>query len=260
LNGTEVEPSGGEPRGLDVKLPPGLVGNPTAVGQCTREEFDGGEIAESAGKSCPADSDIGVVSVGAKGLGSPNYPIYNLVPPPGVAALFGFSITGVTNVFLESRVRSGGDSGITVHVQNVPQRETLFSSVTIWGEPGSSSHDLQRKGKECVPVMVEGRQGCGSNTGVVPFLTLPTSCGGPLEWEAEERATWQNEDAYANRTSTTHDQNDNPTAFTGCERLVHFEPSISLAPDTTYADTPAGLTATVKVPQGVNPEGLATRV
>jgi hypothetical protein len=49
-----------------------------------------------------------------------------------------------------------------------------------------------------------------------------------------------------------------PTKFTGCERLRPFDPSINIAPDTTYADTPAGLSVDVKMPQGLNPEGLQT--
>ncbi len=56
-----------------------------------------------------------------------------------------------------------------------------------------------------------------------------------------------------------HDSEGTPNrAITGCEKLVHFQPHVSLAPDTSFSDTPAGLSATVKVPQGLNPEGLAT--
>ncbi len=55
-----------------------------------------------------------------------------------------------------------------------------------------------------------------------------------------------------------HNAGDTPVGFTGCNRLAHFNPAIEIAPDTSQADTPAGLTATVKVPQGVNPETLAT--
>jgi hypothetical protein len=39
--------------------------------------------------------------------------------------------------------------------------------------------------------------------------------------------------------------------------LGHFQPSLEIAPDTSYADTPAGLTAIVRARQGVNPDGLA---
>ena len=55
-----------------------------------------------------------------------------------------------------------------------------------------------------------------------------------------------------------HENEGNPVGFTGCDLLRPFEPSISIAPDTTYADTPAGLSVDVKMPQGLNPEGLST--
>jgi len=49
-----------------------------------------------------------------------------------------------------------------------------------------------------------------------------------------------------------------PSSFTGCSRLAHFEPTVSIAPETSFADTPSGLSAIVRVPQGLNPEGLAS--
>lgn len=40
--GNSYEPVGGEVRNLAVNLPPGLIGNPTAVPQCTRQRLDTG--------------------------------------------------------------------------------------------------------------------------------------------------------------------------------------------------------------------------
>ncbi len=55
----------------------------------------------------------------------------------------------------------------------------------------------------------------------------------------------------------TSDDGGDPVGFTGCEDLS-MEPSLSTSPDTTFADTPAGLTADVKIPQEslTLPEGL----
>ena len=127
LNGGEEEPTAGEgprgellhgePRGIDVKVPPGLVGDPKAVGQCSRELFDNSEIGERNGEGCPASSAVGLVELSAKGVGSAGDPVFNLVPPHGVAAEFGFSVRGGLNVFLNARVRSGGDYGITEEVK-----------------------------------------------------------------------------------------------------------------------------------------------
>ena len=253
----QVVPAGGEARTIDVKLPPGLVGNPTAVPQCSRQLFDDGENALQNGEGCPASSNIGIALVGAKGVGRAGFSVFNLVPPPGVAALFGFDITGGIPVLLEARVRSGGDYGITEHVQNAPQREPIYSSVTIWGSPAEESHNVLRKGAGCLPSAVGG---CGSGAPVVPFLTLPTSCEGPQEFVAEELNTWQSEaPTSAARAFSTHAIDGSLMGFTGCESLVHFEPSMAIAPDTSAGDTPAGLTADLRVPQNVNGEGsLAT--
>jgi uncharacterized repeat protein (TIGR01451 family) len=250
----QVTPTGGEARTLDVKLPPGLVGNPTAVPECSRQLFDDGELALENEEGCPADSNVGLATVVAKGVGTAGFSIFNLVPPPGVAAMFGFDITGGIPVLIEARVRSGGDYGITAHTANVPQRETLVFSGTFWGVPAEASHDSLRRGAGC-----SNQYGCASTASPTPFLTLPTSCQGPQEFETEETSTWQSEHVTpAKFPFFSHNQQGEPEGFTGCDSLVHFEPTVEIAPDTTRADTPAGLSATLKVPQGVNADGLAT--
>jgi hypothetical protein len=243
VNGEYFEPSGGETKAVDVNLPPGLVGEPGAVPQCTRQNFDAGED----GGECAPDTQVGDERAVIRGgppyfgetFGEAGYPntfrIYNLVPPPGVAAQFGFDFANI-QVFIDARVRSGGDYGITVH-SNIPQSHVVFSSTTIWGVPGEHGTGAPDK----------------------PFLTLPTSCGEPGQSSIEMLGTWPEPEATAPVLSTPWHNNEGvPVGITGCEKLQHFEPKISLAPDTSFSDTPAGLSATVKVPQGLNPEGLAT--
>jgi hypothetical protein len=244
----------GEPRDLEFKVPPGFVGNPTAVPQCPRWKFDEGELGEQAGKGCPSSSRIGIDFVQAAGLGLVRFPVYNLVPPPGVAAEFAFSLDGISS-FLDARVRSGGDYGITEHVGNVAQRQILFNTTTIWGVPAEANHDLYRGGSECLP---DPSGGCGYRGPDEPFLTLPTSCAGPQKFEAEMIGTWAEPNVRASASFLTHEADGKPVGFTDCEGLVHFEPSAEIVPDTTVSDTPAGLAANVRVPQGVNPEELAT--
>ena len=242
--------TGAQTRDLVVNLPPGIVGNPTAVPRCTRRQFDEETLQGSGeeGPSCPAATQIGVdqATVGGNGIA---FKVYNLVPPPGVAAQFGFDFSGVP-VFLDAGVRTGGptplgsDYGITEHVDNVPEREIVFNATTIWGVPGEESHFAQR-----------GRVPSGGHT---PFLTLPTSCEGPQETSIEALDTWTIADT-ASLSTLTHDDTGTPTGFTGCDHLG-FEPSISVSPDTGHADTPAGLTVNVEAPQqgATNPEGLST--
>ncbi len=239
LGGSEEEVSGGEPKAVDVNFPAGLVGEPDAVPRCTREEFDAGEFEDEAEGGCPRDSQVGVDSARIAGGGG-TFPVYNLVPPVGVAAEFGFDFLGI-QVFFDAKVRSGGDYGITIH-SNFPQDKVLFNTTTIWGIPG----------------------GHGTGAASKPLLTLPTSCvesGGTQQpvFSVEMLGTWQNPEATAPLMRTpVHDSEGASTGYTGCERLVHFQPTVSLAPDTSFSDTPAGLSATVKVPQGLNPEGLPT--
>jgi len=229
-------PSGGEPRFMNVSLPPGIVGEPGAVPKCTRREL------ENEGE-CRPDSQIGDDAPSVSGAGvSFNLPVFNMVPPPGIAAEFAFTLDGNINVFIDARVRSGGDYGITEHA-NVPERKIVFNTTTIWGNP--SEHHTGAPDK--------------------PLLSLPTACGGPgrepgeNNFSFEEVGTWQNESVNSSPFNVPwHNSENDPVGITGCEKLKHFQPFISLAPDTSFSDTPAGLSATVKVPQGLNPEGLAT--
>ncbi len=232
--------AGGELRNLNVNLPPGLVGNPLAVPQCTRVQFDE--------EACPADTEIGINRSTIQGNELiANAVVFNMVPPAGVAAQFAFTQDG-TEVFLDSGVRTGGDNGITTHVPNIPERNLTYSSTTIWGVPADARLDKER--------CVQEQEVCSANATAAPLLTLPTSCQGPQEFSAEELSTWQNEDATANASAPVSNNEGIPVGFTGCERLRPFVPSISLAPDTSYSDTPAGLSVDVKIAQGLNPEGL----
>jgi hypothetical protein len=251
----EYIPTGGEAHGIDVKLPPGLVGDPTAVPRCPRSLLDNGESGLKGGVGCPASTQIGEVQTSLRGLGGIGYPLFNIVPPPGDAAEFAFVAGGGTTVFFDSRVRSGGDYGITSHTANVPQRSLLFFSATIWGTPGEASHNAAREvGRAC-----NVGEGCGFKGAVEPLLTLPTSCASAPEFLIEETSTWQEQHMTpAKRAFHSLNNEGEEAGVTGCERLAHFEPTIAIAPDTTQADSPAGLTTTVKVPQEVNPEELAT--
>jgi hypothetical protein len=219
ING-HAAPVGGEADDLEVQLPPGLIGNPTAVPQCTRQQLD----EEPFEGGCPADTQIGAnettITEGIT-IKSANSPVFNMVPPAGVPALFAAVVDHVF-VFLEPRVRSGGDYGITVHVEKLPQVGIVSNITTIEGEPGGA-----------------------------PLLTMPTSCAAPLRFGIRAN-TWQDRSVTAEKSFELPE-------MTGCEHLS-FPPSISAAPDTGATDTPAGLTFGVTVPQEglLLPEGLST--
>jgi hypothetical protein len=239
----KLKPAGGELRNIDVNLPPGIIGNPQVVPQCPRQAFQSSE--------CPSDTQIGMDWASVSFLSQFSFPVFNLVPPRGIPAQFGFQEQG-NNVFLDAGVRTGGDNGITEHSDNLPEREIFYNTTTVWGVPADPSHDYQRTSHDC-------EKGCADPLPPTPFLTLPTSCQGPQTYTAQALGTWEDENATAPEASVvTHDSVGNQIGFTGCEQLAHFEPSLAIAPDTTFADTPAGLSVTVRLPQGLNPEGLAT--
>jgi hypothetical protein len=187
-----AEVAGGEARNIDVNLPPGLVGNPTAVPRCVRRMFDA--------KHCSVDTQIGVATVYTEEEVQ-ILQLYDLVPPPGVAAQFGLSLEGI-QVVLNATVRSGGDYGITTRALDVPERGVVSSSVTIWGIPSDSSHDRERKSPTC------SKGGCSSGATPAPFLTLPTACeaGQVLSVSANN---WRDEDLVREASV--------PVGFTGCD-------------------------------------------
>jgi hypothetical protein len=254
INGEGKELPVGEPRNLDFKFPPGIVGNPNVVPQCPRADFDEGEEGEGEGKGCPASTKIGFDVAQIAEIGEPAFPVYNLVPPAGVAAEFAFDIRGIVT-FLDAKVRSGGDYGITEHVFDAPKRKILFNTITIWGNPSEARFNIFRRGPGCEEA---AGGGCAYTGTQAPFLTMPTSCGRPQPIFAEMFGTWQDEDARARAEVEPHNSEGAEVGISGCERLVHYEPTAAIAPDTTSADTPAGLTAEVKVPQNVNPQTLST--
>jgi hypothetical protein len=255
---------GGEIRDVNVNFPPGIVGNAQAVPQCTLTQFDTLNLLRDP--DCPLDSQVGIDHVTVSGAIDYVIDIYNIVPPPGVPVQFAFNYNGI-DVFLNAGVRTGGDNGITERSSDLPQRNVSANIATIWGNPAEESHDGERVGPSangyiCGNQQVEAysTERCPAGVPTKPLLSLPTSCGSPLEYTIEVPGTWEDEhlaEPVRARTETM-DSEEHPVGMTGCDRLQPFNPEISVAPDTTYADTPAGLSVDVKLPQGLNPEGYAT--
>ncbi len=229
---------------LNFKWPPGLIGNPTLFQQCTMAQF----FAEA----CPPASVVGVATTivdepGAVGILDLVVPLFNLEPSVGEAARFGFYPEKVP-VFIDASVRTGEDYGITVHVDNVTQAVAFLSSeVTVWGVPGDPSHDSVR-GYGCL-LEAEGAKTHSpcrplEQNDPPPFLTLPTSCTGPLSTSVVGDS-WKEPKPEAEQQSFPGEP---MPALDGCNRLP-FSPSIKVTPDGTAASTPTGLTVDEHVPQ-----------
>jgi hypothetical protein len=253
----QLIPAGGQVRDIRTALPPGLVGNPNAVPQCAPQQFYTNGGAAPNGNACPADTALGfadLLSDGGTGGESQHVPIYNLQPPKGTPALFGFSYQNLRGT-LSASVRTGSDYGVTIDSLEISQALALTGiSVTFWGVPADPSHDGVRGG--CLVELTGGSRGsCPSGLALKPFLTLPTSCTGPTQTTAT-LDSWDTPGDFLSGGFTSHDLDGNPVGLEGCNRL-DFSPTVSVQPDTTAASTPAGLDMHVQVPQNENPSGLA---
>jgi hypothetical protein len=294
---------GGNFRNVRVDLPPGLVGNPTAVPQCPKTRripIDSAEVNNNPPEEfCPVESVVGsaLLTFPPATANGPvqNRPsvVFNVEPPPGVAASFGLQFAG-SQAFLDATVRADGEYAVSVRTRNaVNAVPVLGVRVALWGVPADPSHDAQR----CIflPPLDAGSflPRCdnilggdpGTPTGPNPFpsslprkafLTLPTACTPPgvgLETRMHLES-WDPASAPADASFVSHLPpgfvwNDEstwdpstwgpPQGPTGCDRLP-FDPSFSARPDSSTPDSPTGLTVNLGFPQeGLDdPEGLAT--
>jgi hypothetical protein len=242
------------PKDLRFNLPPGLIGNPTVIPQCTDVEFTA--FVSGAINFCPPDTAVGVaaaaVNIPSLGRGSAAtvpVPLFNLVPAAGEPARFGFVVEGVP-VILDTSVRTGGDYGVTVSVTNISQAAGLLASqVTFWGVPGDPRHD-QSRGWDCIDGGAVFAQGPCTPLGQrqpPPFLTLPTSCTGPL-LTTVLADSWVQPANTVGRSYTFQDGAGQPLGLDGCNRLG-FTTAITVTPDVPLASTPTGMTVGVHVPQ-----------
>ncbi len=249
------------PKDLHFNLPPGLVGNPKPFPQCSDTDFT--RLIDLVDK-CPAEAAVGVASItiyepNLTGLTTISSPVFNLKPSVGEPARFGFT-TLIANVVLDTSVRTGGDYGVTVSVNNITQISSFVSSqVTFWGVPGDPIHDPAR-GWQCINGGIWGQVAgevvgpCKAlaQSGPPPFLSLPTSCTGALQ-TTMQTDSWAQKGVFTVPIAPSFE-----SALDGCNRLP-FAPSISVAPDGPAGSSPTGLSVGIHVPQDsiLNATGLA---
>ena len=182
---TPFLPAEGDLKQIEVALPPGLIGNPTATRRCSAQQFTNHHSTFSpirdtpvTSNECPVGSAVGVAIVEQLEGGRffTPVPIYNLDPPKGMPAQLGFEVTDGP-IYINTRLRSDGDYGITAYLSNVTQAKRVTASrITIWGTPWDQSHDPMRG--ECTASW----ELCPMDEGGAPrpFLRLPSSCENPL--------------------------------------------------------------------------------
>jgi hypothetical protein len=248
---------------LHFKIPPGLLGNPTPIPQCTGLQFSAleGQLLEWV-NACPPDTAIGATLVTLDepqtgGVFTISAPLFNLTPEVGEPARFGFFVAGVP-VILNISIRTGSDYGVTVTVPNISELASFISTqVTFWGVPGDPRHDAAR-GWSCLAegflAKVAHLPACAplNEAKPPPFLIMPASCTGQLQ-STVETDSWSRPGVFTDPLAAR-----GLPAMDSCNQLP-FSSSLSVVPDGLAASTPTGLTVGLHVPQeeAVNPNGLA---
>jgi uncharacterized repeat protein (TIGR01451 family) len=254
-----------------VDLPPGLVGDPTGVAECTLSQLANADGVD-ARPSCPPASQVGTTVVRFANVATGNsmygpLPVFNIKPPGNVPARFGFNAIG-SLVVIDAQVRSGGDYGLTVLARNVPEGLGLAgTTVTFWGVPADPSHDLERA---CQTQSAPSLQGphCSSGAPLTAFLRNPTSCPDPNQGLTLRLRTdsWQNPGVFKEASFTTHDPFGYPfppsqwgpvRSTEGCAK-VPFDPALSGSPAApAKTASPSGFAFDLSIPQTNDPAVLA---
>jgi hypothetical protein len=222
-----------EVKNLEVALPVGFAGTPTATPTCDHGDFlTKNPVTE--GPSCPDSSAVGIALpvVSNPGFVPPpaSLALYNLTPPPGAAAELGFSFEGVP-VTIDLTVSQTAPYRVIALVTNFPQPVKVFGAkLFVWGNPGNPIHDSERGG--CI--LHPGTECTTEGVQLKPFLTLPRACDGP-QFASFNTVSWQNPFAAPTIGSST-----TPLEMEGCQALG-FEPTISAKPTTSDAESPTGL-------------------
>jgi len=244
---------GGEIRDLYAYLPPGYAGDPFALPRCTRQEFEG------AAPHCSPNTQLGIVRVNIPGTGVVSGPMYNMVPPPGVAAEIGFSAAGLNGLQDITLIAAEGEDegrgrryGLRVHV-GFPLEATSVESV-FWGTPADEAHDEQRGPKAAEGFPEYATSFVGPHEA---FLTLPAECSDPLRLTLAV-ASKLDPGHYLTDSAESLDASGHPAAPLGCGS-VPFDPRVAAATTSRAASAATGLDFKLTLPnEGLaNPNGIA---
>ncbi len=259
-------------RDVVVDLPLGFAGNALAAPRCPLDDLEhkGGPTSEYDPWDCPADTEVGNVSLHIP-LGKGPFssvcayctfnlsPVYNMVPERGHPVEFGFVIGRLTRVAIYASVVHTA-TGYMLRVTS-PETASQFGptrqkggildgfTLTFFGDPESED------GGASFP--------SGGNQ-PMPYYTNPTDCSGTPQAATVHVDTWTHQGAVnADGEPDFSDPNwleakSMLPATTGCE-LLSFSPAMTAAPETTAADAPTGLTTHLTIPQAPNEDfALAT--
>jgi hypothetical protein len=235
-------------RDIEIKLPPGVIGNPQAVARCTVEQLGTGP----ENSACPFDSQIGttVVRVIQPVAGVFSEPVYNMAPPKGtdIVARLGFIAVGYP-AFINVRI-DPVDFGLLATVEGIPAATGLSeANTTIWGVPSAKVHDPER----ITPMEAKTGEAPAKPREVTrterAFFSNPTDCSLARQVRVTARS-YQLPDQPSTKSA------DFPQ-ITGCGK-VSFAPSFTMAPTNPEAAAPTGLDTDLSVPQDETANGIST--
>ncbi len=250
-----------ELKDLTVEEMAGFVGKPTATPRCSSREFLNRVTATvDFLPTCGNDTVVGFAALSLEHPSTEQQtfyhaPVYNLTPPPGVAAELGFYALD-ERVTVDLRVSEKPPYNVIAKVSNVPQVvQLLRSSLTIWGDPADPAHDSVRGSCMVTAFYSDNEepvsQGtCPSEAEPEAFVTTPRSCTGgqPVLFSAD---SWQNPSRVISGSAEV------PQA-TGCS-LLGFSPEIEAQTTSSAGESPTGLSFSLDIddPGLTNPAGRA---
>ncbi len=273
----------GDLRDLRIEMPSGVILNPSVAPTCSFAEFHAHRLSpyeiSASGENCPDASQLGTATLETS-MGLRTFGLFNLEPPPGVAAQFGFSPFGApvaVNVLLNAN--SDGSYALLLSAHNIPQSLDISAlDLDLWGVPWAASHNGERG--DCLNEEEPGFPWAKCSVGEpetfppTAYLSLPAKCSGALTFTAVA-AAWQQPTPV--EAAATNEISPGMPAEMRCPNML-FNPVPVAHLDNTKASSPSGFvfrlninherlsnpsftnpappkTATVHLPQGtsVNP-------
>jgi uncharacterized repeat protein (TIGR01451 family) len=246
--GTKVEAE--SLRDVHVDAPPGFIGNPTVVGECTQAAF--------TVNKCPASSQVGRIDITVFPFGGSRFnafttAVFNLSHPRGVITDLAFVIAQ-NPVHIKVTLDPANRYAITSTVPNANELLPPFDQkLTLWGVPADHSHDSERcLGFSGFFFPGDTSEECGTDLEPKPFLSVPSQCESENVWRLHHYDSWQNTGVFGPEIDYT-----TPGLMTDCDK-PRFEPDVEIEPTGKQANTPTGLDVHVKIAQNENPNALAT--
>ncbi len=231
-------------RNLKVNLPPGFLGDPTAVPECSAAEFSSG--------TCPDSTQVGVIDIVLTPLssdihlGGSSASVFNLAHPRGSVSDLAFDFAAQP-VHINASLDPTERYAVTTSVPSINESLPPFNQkLTVWGIPADPSHDSERCG------FADTSVDCPSTAPRKAFLTVPFECGVDHQMRLHHYDSWENTGVFGPDVTYTM-----PGQTTDCDKPV-FEPSVEINPTGRQANTPTGLDVSIQVPQVDNANAPAT--